>query len=200
MVSEGFPNVTTSGRQYNIGEKPSIILYTLFGDVPISEYHFRYSLCVWRVRRTLFPLGWCFFNLVATGWISDISLCENSINQGPKPFPLYTVLLHSINVRFRVYPYGDHKCKCNSMMVGLYPMYTVLLHSIDVRFRVYPYGDNKCKCNSMTVGLYSMYIVLPHSINVRFRVYPYGDNKCKCNSMMVGLYTRCTQFFSIRSM
>ena len=24
----GFPNVTTSGQQYNIGEKPSVILYT----------------------------------------------------------------------------------------------------------------------------------------------------------------------------
>ena len=28
MVSKGFPNVTTSGRRYNIGEKPSVILYT----------------------------------------------------------------------------------------------------------------------------------------------------------------------------
>ena len=28
MVSKGFPNVTTSGRQYNFGEKPSVILYT----------------------------------------------------------------------------------------------------------------------------------------------------------------------------
>ena len=28
MVSKGFPNVTTSDRQYNIGEKPSVILYT----------------------------------------------------------------------------------------------------------------------------------------------------------------------------
>ena len=28
MVSKGFPNVTTLGRQYNIGEKPSVILYT----------------------------------------------------------------------------------------------------------------------------------------------------------------------------
>ena len=28
MVSKGFPNVTRSGRQYNIGEKPSVILYT----------------------------------------------------------------------------------------------------------------------------------------------------------------------------
>ena len=28
MISKGFPNVTTSGRQYNIGEKPSVILYT----------------------------------------------------------------------------------------------------------------------------------------------------------------------------
>ena len=28
MVSKGFPNVTTSGQQYNIGEKPSVKLYT----------------------------------------------------------------------------------------------------------------------------------------------------------------------------
>ena len=28
MVSKGFPNVATSGRQNNIGEKPSVILYT----------------------------------------------------------------------------------------------------------------------------------------------------------------------------
>ena len=28
MVSKGFPNVVTSGQQYNIGEKPTVILYT----------------------------------------------------------------------------------------------------------------------------------------------------------------------------
>ena len=28
MVSNEFPNVTASGQQYNIGEKPSVILYT----------------------------------------------------------------------------------------------------------------------------------------------------------------------------
>ena len=28
MVPKGFPNVTTSGQQYNIGEKPSAILYS----------------------------------------------------------------------------------------------------------------------------------------------------------------------------
>ena len=29
-----------------------------------------------------FPSGWCFFYLVTTGWIFDISLlCDNSINQ-----------------------------------------------------------------------------------------------------------------------
>ena len=43
-------------------------------------YHFRF-LFVWRVRRTLFPSGWCFFYLVTTSSIFDISLCENSINQ-----------------------------------------------------------------------------------------------------------------------
>ena len=29
MVSKGFPDVMTSGRQYNIGEKPSVILVCL---------------------------------------------------------------------------------------------------------------------------------------------------------------------------
>ena len=47
----------------------------------IFLYHFRLSLFVWRVRRTFFPSGWCLFYLVTTGWIFDISLCENSINQ-----------------------------------------------------------------------------------------------------------------------
>ena len=43
-------------------------------------YHCRF-LFVWRVRRTFFPSGWCFFYLVTTSWIFEISLCENSINQ-----------------------------------------------------------------------------------------------------------------------
>ena len=30
MVSKGFPNVTTSGRQYNVGEKPFVILSTYY--------------------------------------------------------------------------------------------------------------------------------------------------------------------------
>ena len=42
---------------------------------------FRFLFVVWRVRRTFFPSGWCFFYLVTTGWIFDISLCENPINQ-----------------------------------------------------------------------------------------------------------------------
>ena len=48
----------------------------------IFLYHFRF-LFVWIVRSTFFPSGWCFFYLVTTGWIFDISfLCENqSINQ-----------------------------------------------------------------------------------------------------------------------
>ena len=38
----------------------------------------------YRVRRTFFPSGWCFFYLVTTGWIFDISLCDNSINKSIK--------------------------------------------------------------------------------------------------------------------
>ena len=33
MVLKGFPNVTTSGRQYNIGEKPSVMLYTYYTNL-----------------------------------------------------------------------------------------------------------------------------------------------------------------------
>ena len=59
-------------------------LFCLFGDVSFSEYflyHFRFLL-VWRVRCTFFPSGWCFFYLVTTGWILDISLlCRIQSNQ-----------------------------------------------------------------------------------------------------------------------
>ena len=63
------------------------LFFCLFGDVAFSEYLFLYHLrflFVWRVRRTFFPSGRCFFYLVTTGWIFDISLCENSINQSIK--------------------------------------------------------------------------------------------------------------------
>ena len=39
MVSKGFPNVTTSGRQYNIGEKPSVILYTYINLHDTNQNH-----------------------------------------------------------------------------------------------------------------------------------------------------------------
>ena len=55
-------------------------LFGLFGDIAFSEYFFRF-LFVWTVRRTFFPSGWCFFYLVTTGWIFDISMCENLIYQ-----------------------------------------------------------------------------------------------------------------------
>ena len=55
--------------------------YILFGDVAFPSILFRF-LFVWRVRRTFFPSGLCFFYLVTTGWIFDISLlCENLFNQ-----------------------------------------------------------------------------------------------------------------------
>ena len=60
----------------------------LFGDVAFSEYFSRF-LFVWRVRRTFVPSGWCFFYLVTTSWIFNISLlCENSINQSRLPILL----------------------------------------------------------------------------------------------------------------
>ena len=55
MVSKGFPNVTTSGRQYTIGEKPSVILYTyinLHAGTPkpqsfLSKRVVDYSVAIW---------------------------------------------------------------------------------------------------------------------------------------------------------
>ena len=37
MLSNGFPNVTTLGQQYNIGEKPSVILYTHLHESPCRD-------------------------------------------------------------------------------------------------------------------------------------------------------------------
>ena len=57
--------------------------FCLFGDVAFPEYflcHCRF-LFEWRVRRTFFPLEWCFFYLLTTGWIFYISLRDNLINQ-----------------------------------------------------------------------------------------------------------------------
>ena len=54
MVSKEFPNVTTSGRQYNIGEKPSVILYTyinLHAGTPKPQIFLSkvldYSVVIW---------------------------------------------------------------------------------------------------------------------------------------------------------
>ena len=54
MVSKGFPNVTTSGRQYNIGEKPSVIrtltLISMQGHQNHNPFYLRvldYSVVIW---------------------------------------------------------------------------------------------------------------------------------------------------------
>ena len=54
MVSKRFPNVTTSGRQYNIGEKPSVILYTYINLHAVTpkpqSFYLRvldYSVVIW---------------------------------------------------------------------------------------------------------------------------------------------------------
>ena len=69
----------------------------LFGDVTFSEYFFRF-LFVYeeRVRRTFFPSGCCFFYLATTGWIFDISLCKNSINQ-VNPTSLLHIIESNLN-------------------------------------------------------------------------------------------------------
>ena len=65
---------------------------SLFPIMVFFLYHFRF-LFVWTIeyhyRRTFFPSGWCFFYLVTTGWIFDISLCEISINRSIKKCKIY---------------------------------------------------------------------------------------------------------------
>ena len=52
MVSKGFPNVSTSGRQYNIGEKPSVILLYTYINLHANHNPFYlrvldYSVVIW---------------------------------------------------------------------------------------------------------------------------------------------------------
>ena len=54
--------------------------FFLFGGVAFSKYFSAFSLCGEYVVHSFLPDG-VFFYLVTTGWIFDISLCENLINQ-----------------------------------------------------------------------------------------------------------------------
>ena len=53
MVSKWFPNVTTSGQQYNIGEKPSVILYNTYinhhAGTPKPQSRNTVSPCVYNI-------------------------------------------------------------------------------------------------------------------------------------------------------
>ena len=59
MVSKGFPNVTTSGRQYNIGEKPSVIVHLTLTDPlriqPWSQYTYRRNQTTYKQKITETP-------------------------------------------------------------------------------------------------------------------------------------------------
>ena len=70
---------------------------------------FPLSLCMdYRVRRTFFPSGWCFFYLVTTGWIFDISLCENLSMNGERLIRGYTKFDFTVNeVKGRLDPSRD---------------------------------------------------------------------------------------------
>ena len=52
MISNGFPNVTTWGQQYNIGEKPSVILYTYI-NFHAGKQKPQSFLSVWEFRNTV---------------------------------------------------------------------------------------------------------------------------------------------------
>ena len=59
MVSNGFPNATTSAQQYNIGEKPSVILYTYINlneGIPKPQSF----LSVWEFRTTIVVI-WSYY-------------------------------------------------------------------------------------------------------------------------------------------
>ena len=60
-----------------------------FGDIAFPEYLCTiavFSLYGDYAIRFFSPSGWRFFYLVTTGWIFDISLCENSINRRRKKY------------------------------------------------------------------------------------------------------------------
>ena len=48
----------------------------------VCLHHLRF-LFVWRVRRTFFTSGWCFFYLLTTGWTFDISFMCMDVVRGP---------------------------------------------------------------------------------------------------------------------
>ena len=52
MVSNGFPSVTTSVQQYNIGEKPSVILYTYI-DLHAGHQNHNPFYLSWEFRITV---------------------------------------------------------------------------------------------------------------------------------------------------
>ena len=62
-------------------EKPgyhTVTLYWVWNRIRACFVPLPFSV-FWRVRRTLFPSGWCFFYLVTTGRIFDIKIWENSV-------------------------------------------------------------------------------------------------------------------------
>ena len=68
----GSPNVTTSGQQYNTGEKPSVILYTyvnLHAGTPKPQSF----LSVWEFRTTVVVI-WSYMVLEKLDNFTNISL------------------------------------------------------------------------------------------------------------------------------
>ena len=62
MVSNGFPNVTPSGQQYNIGEKPPVILYTYINlHAGTPKPHSFSSIC--ESRATVVVVIWSYMVL-----------------------------------------------------------------------------------------------------------------------------------------
>ena len=53
MVSNGFPNVTTSGQQYNIGENPSVVILYTYINLHAGTPKPQSFLSVWEFRTTV---------------------------------------------------------------------------------------------------------------------------------------------------
>ena len=101
MVSNGFPNVTTSGQQYNIGEKPSAILYTyinLHAGTPkpqsfLSVEEFRTTVVVIWSYMVLEKLKVCCFSHSAY-WLQVANPARGQLNRENQysPVPVYCIL------------------------------------------------------------------------------------------------------------
>ena len=94
----------------------------------------------YRVRRTFFPSGWCFFYLVTTGWIFDISLRIQSINQSQmlKIFESEVNLTSKTTIFNAQYFFQRQKDDVNNLIIlRVVPMTTPLDRTADIIISIF---------------------------------------------------------------